>query len=90
MAEPAYFRRMSETYDLPVTYKGNELSFPFRLAQFTYGNKIMLTVEETEIVIEKDDEGEWRALVSPEQLHAHKIDQGLIVAIMESVRAVFE
>lgn len=79
-----------DTYDLPVTYKGQEISFPFRLAQFAYGNKLFLTVEETEMVIEKDDQGEWRALISPEQLHTHKIEPGLITAIMDSVREVFE
>ncbi|MBN9295830.1 MAG: hypothetical protein J0I41_02415 [Filimonas sp.] len=79
-----------ETYDLPVTYKGKELSFPMRLGQFAHGYKLYITVDDTEVTVERDDQGDWRALISPEQLHTHKIEPGLISAIMESVQAVFE
>lgn len=70
-----------EEFELPVTYKGKELLFNVRLATFTYGYKFYVDIDGNEVVFERDDEGNLRALVPDTSDTA--IEKGLIEAIIE-------
>lgn len=71
-----------EEFELPVTYKGKDLLFNVRLATFTYGYKFYVEIEDNEVIFERDDEGNLRAIV-PETTSGTVIEKGLIEAIIE-------
>lgn len=71
-----------EEFELPVTYKGQDLLFNVRLATFTYGYKFYVEIDDNEVVFERDDEGNLRAIV-PEVTSGTTIEKGLIEAIIE-------
>lgn len=71
-----------EEFEIPVTYKGQEHLFNARLATFTYGYKIYVDVNGVEIVLERDDAGNLRAML-PESVSDNAIEKGLIEAIID-------
>ncbi|MBB6329933.1 hypothetical protein HNP24_000883 [Chryseobacterium sediminis] len=71
-----------EEFEVPVTYNGQELFFNGRLATYSYGYKLYVDVYGTEVVIERDDHGDLRALL-PDAASERTIDKGLIEAIIE-------
>ena len=77
---------MDETFDIPVTYKNSELTFHAKLLHLGYVYKFSVDVNGTEVFFEKDDEGNFRALVDTSNLDAGvKIDRGLLEAIAKSL-----
>ncbi|AZB07406.1 hypothetical protein EG344_00415 [Chryseobacterium sp. G0162] len=76
-----------EEFELPVTYKGKEELFNVKLATFTYGYKFYVDVNGNEVVFERDDEGNMRAMVQDTSSES-KIEKGLIEAIMEVFNAL--
>ena len=79
---------MSEL-EIPVTWRGKDLSFPARLQQTGYTHRIVVNVDGVEIALEPDEEKNYRAmLVDPDHPDAGKIDAGLIAAIVEVVQSV--
>ncbi|MGI9582870.1 hypothetical protein ACR1PO_16865 [Chryseobacterium sp. RRHN12] len=74
-----------EEFEVPVTYKGQDLLFNGKLATFSYGYKLYVDVDGTEVVIERDDHGDLRALL-PDAASEKNIDKGLIEAIVEVFR----
>ncbi|MCD9616108.1 hypothetical protein [Chryseobacterium gleum] len=71
-----------EEFEVPVTYKGQDQLFNGKLATFSYGYKLYVDVDGTEVVIERDDHGDLRALL-PDAASEKNIDKGLIEAIVE-------
>lgn len=77
---------MDEDFQLPVTYKGKEELYTARLLQFGYTYKIEVDVHDTHIHFEKDDSGDWRALLSQQDMEASKhIDRHLIEQILLAI-----
>lgn len=70
-----------EEFELPVTYKGKELTFNVRLATFSHGYKFYVDVDGCEVVFERDDEGNLRAIV-PEASSNPPVEKELIAAII--------
>ncbi|AKK74085.1 hypothetical protein OK18_17025 [Chryseobacterium gallinarum] len=73
---------MEQPLELPVTYKGEELIFNGRLATFSYGYKLYVDIYGNEVVFERDDEGNLRAIVSDASANP-PVEKGLIEAIIE-------
>jgi hypothetical protein len=71
-----------EQFELPVTYKGQDLLFNGRLATFTYGYKFYVDINGAEVIFERDDEGNLRAML-PENVSDTAIEKGLIEAVIE-------
>ena len=71
-----------EEFEVPVTYKGKELLFNGKLATFSYGYKLYVDVDGTEVVIERDDHSDLRALL-PDAASENTVEKGLIEAIIE-------
>ncbi|AZA76373.1 hypothetical protein EG347_01935 [Chryseobacterium sp. G0186] len=70
-----------EEFEVPVTYKGKELVFNGRLATFSHGYKLYVDIDGCEVVFERDDEGNLRAIV-PEASSSPAIEKELIAAII--------
>ncbi|MDB5206694.1 MAG: hypothetical protein JWR72_1769 [Flavisolibacter sp.] len=81
---------MNEDFELPVDYKGNESFFTARLLPQGYTYKIEVEIAEAKVLFEKDDQGEWRALIDPEKDTSEKIDIELLKAVVASLEAIFE
>ncbi len=72
---------MDEPFELPVTYKGNELLFPARLFMLGYIHKFQVQVNGYEVFFEPDEERNYRAVIDPEQVESSKVDVELLKAI---------
>ena len=73
---------MNNELTLPVTYKGEEHEFPFRLMSGGYMPRFVVLVNNVEIVIEADDLGELRAIIyDAEQIVGSLPEKGLLEAI---------
>jgi hypothetical protein len=76
-------------FDIPVQYKVEQLLFPAQLVLFGWTHRIQVTIANTIIFFEKDEEGQWRALVEPETLQHNKaIDIELLGAMAYSIDAI--
>ncbi|MDB5262850.1 MAG: hypothetical protein JWQ14_2131 [Adhaeribacter sp.] len=75
--------------EIPVTYKGQELSFPAKFLMSGYNYKIQVEVEGQLIMFEVDEERKFRALLNEAQLQKGiKVDVALlqvIAIVLESV-----
>lgn len=73
-------KNMEHHFELPVTYKDEEMTFTGRLVTFAYEYKFFVQVQGVEIVYEQDDEQHLRA-VTYEHAADKQVDPGLIAAI---------
>lgn len=84
-----YFAAMDEDFELPFIFQGKEMSYPARLLQFGYLPRIEVDVDELKVLFEKDDEQNWRALISYEDMQANKkVSVELLKAIAEGIENV--
>jgi hypothetical protein len=75
--------------EIPVTYKGQELSFPAQLLMTGYTHKIQVAVNEQLILFEPDEERNYRALLGPTQLEkGASVDSELLQAIARVIESV--
>ena len=74
---------MEDLLEIPVTYKNQELVFKAHLKQFGYVNQIAVDVNGTTLTIERDEEGNYRAIGDAEQTAANKVDLELVKALVE-------
>jgi hypothetical protein len=78
---------MEHFLELPVTYNDNELTFKVRLVTFAYTYKFYIMIEGQELIIERDDEHQFRAIIS-DASSDNNIDRRLIARIIESLEGV--
>ncbi len=52
---------------IPVTYKGVVKSFPASMRVFGYTHRFEVDVDGTLVYFERDEEGNYRALIPPEE-----------------------
>ena len=81
---------MEENFEIPVTYKGEDLLFKASVKAFGYIPRIEVDINGSLIIFEQDEEGKYRALVSAEDLLNKKhIDVellGLVTEVLDAVR----
>jgi hypothetical protein len=78
---------LDESIIIPLTFGGKEREFEARLQSWAYGHRIFVDVDGVELIIERDDGGIYRALVSPE--HSGPLPSaGLVQAIIETLQAL--
>lgn len=77
--------QMAESFELPVSFNGNEFLFPSQLIRFGYTYKIEVNVNGTIVSFERDEERNWRGLIDPTLLDRNKIKPKLIQAIIASL-----
>ena len=82
---------MNNDFELPVSYKGKELLFPGQLHQYGYSQKIEISVNGASIFFERDEEGNWRAIVDPSEFEKNKsFSIELLQAIACSIEEVLK
>lgn len=74
---------MEHHFNLEVHYKGEELNLRVRLVTFGYTYKFFVTIEKDELVVERDDEMNYRIISANPA--AKKIDAGLFAAIVTAL-----
>jgi hypothetical protein len=77
---------MNDPFEIPVSYKGQDLLFPALLLSYGYSYKIEVEVHGTKIFFEPDEDRQWRALVPYGATeNTCQPDQGLLEAIVKSI-----
>ena len=71
---------MDEPFIIPVQYKGIEREFEAKVQAWTYGFRLFVDVDGTEVIFERDNEGNYRAIVPPDQ-GSKTPDSALVQAI---------
>ncbi len=73
-------------FELPVIYNNKELVFAGKFLDYGYSSKIEIEIEGTKVLFEPDEERNWRALISFEDLQANKkLNQDLLKTIAEAI-----
>jgi len=86
------FKNMSNednALEIPVTYKGEELSFPAKLLMTAYTYKVQVEVGGQLIIFEQDEERNFLAILDHNQLNTlKKVDVALLQAIATVIDSV--
>ena len=82
---------MNDTFEIPVSYKGEELLFEARLLNHGYTYKIEIEINGIEVFLEPDEEKNFRIIVDPAHLEGkEKIDKELLEAIVSTIQSVMK
>ncbi|RKR84055.1 hypothetical protein BDD43_4277 [Mucilaginibacter gracilis] len=74
---------------LPVDFNGEELEFEMRIQQ-GYVPRVEIIIAGIPVIFETDNEEQYRALVSPEQMCQSKaLVPGLLQAVAEQLQVLF-
>ncbi len=73
---------MNEPFELPVTYKGEELHFPTRLQQLGYTHRIVVDVNGQQVFFEPDEERNYKAIIEQE-----KLNKQISVELLQAIAA---
>ena len=77
---------MSDELNIPVMFKGEELILPCRVLNYSNSYKLEVTIDDVIIQFEPDEERNWRAVLSWEDLQANKkVSKELVEAIAETL-----
>lgn len=71
---------MDNTFELDVEYNGTTYAFEGVLLIHGYMHKIELTIQGVKVFFEPDEERNYRALLSMQDIKEHQLDVGLIKA----------
>ena len=74
---------VEDTFDIPVSYKGQELNFEAQLLKLGYLYKIKIVLDGVPVIYEPDEEEGFRAWVDPLADGADKVELNLVKAIAE-------
>ncbi|MEO8174753.1 MAG: hypothetical protein ABI581_16775 [Sediminibacterium sp.] len=62
--QTTYLSCMSERFELPLEYKGEELLLPAELLPMGFTHKIKVTIDSVDILFEPDEERNYRAVIN--------------------------
>lgn len=80
---------MENEFELLVTFNGKDLTFPAKLLNYGYTVKLEIEIEDTIVLFEPDEERNWRALISFEEIQANKkLNPDLLKAMAEVIEAI--
>jgi hypothetical protein len=80
---------MEEPFDLMIEYKGENYNFDAALVVYGYTYKFNVEVNGHIIVFEADEEGNYRALINPDELEKKQnIEIELLKKIAEALEAI--
>jgi hypothetical protein len=80
---------MEENFSLPVIFENKALTFPAKLLNYGYSSKLQVEVNGTQVLFEPDEERNWRALISFEELQKNKkLDSNLLRAISVAIENI--
>ena len=77
---------MMDELVLPLTFNGEEIELPVRMYGYGYTFRVEVKIGESVIIFEPDEEGSYRALVTPEQMaNSNDLNVGLLRTIAEAL-----
>lgn len=80
---------MDQEFEIPLTYRGQELLVPAQLRVQGYSYRIETLVQGTALYFERDDAGDFRAIVPPETPAETRLpDTALVQAVAEALTAL--
>lgn len=74
-----------DTFEIPITWNDAEISFPARFIAAGYVTKIGVDVYGQELVLEPDEEGQYRLVMEVEHLESK---QGVDLALLKEIAQV--
>ncbi len=78
---------MEQTIEIPVTVHGVDRVFAGEVRAWRYGLRFLVDVDGTPVVVERDDAGEFRAIL-PDGFCGKAPDKAVIGAIIEVLEAL--
>lgn len=82
---------MDDSFEIPVTYKGQDILFPASLITSGYTYKIQADVFGKLISFEPDEERNFRAVINMNDLDdSAKIDKELLREITQALESIFK
>jgi hypothetical protein len=78
---------MEQTIEIPVEIRGEERVFSAKVQSWQYGHRFLVEVDGVEMTLERDDGGEFRALL-PEGFAGKAPDKEIISAIIDVLEAI--
>ncbi|SJZ39117.1 hypothetical protein [Sediminibacterium ginsengisoli] len=82
--------QMPEDFELPIWYNGLEMLLPATMHTTGFTNYFRITVNDVVIVFEADEERNYRAVVSPENMEQiHAVQPGILPVIAETLHDLF-
>ena len=81
---------MPDSFTISVNYKDKEFSFPAELRVFGYTHKIAVTVKDTLVLFEPDEERNYRAVLAEEDLKKNDIEKALLQAIVAELESALK
>lgn len=78
---------MEQTIEIPVIINGEEQTYIARVQAWQYGFRFLVDIDGAEVTLEKDDAGEFRALLA-EGFTGKQPDREVISAIIEVLQAI--
>lgn len=80
---------MDSEFQIPITLNGKDLSFGANIVPSGYITKIEVNIYGENIMYEPDEEGTYRALVSPDTVTNHsKINIEILEEIAKTIQSV--
>jgi len=77
---------MDNQFEIPVNYRNQDLLVPATLQVMGYTYRIVASLGEVELYFERDDAGDFRAILAPETPATAKVpDAGLVQAVTEAL-----
>jgi hypothetical protein len=78
---------MEQTVEIPVTVRDVERVFTARVQAWQYGMRFLVDIDGIEVVLERDDAGEFRAIL-PEGFTGKPPDKEMIGEIIAVLQAL--
>jgi hypothetical protein len=78
---------MEQTIEIPVTVRGVDRVFAAEVQAWRYGLRFLVDVDGVQVVLERDDAGEFRAIL-PEGFAGKTPDKEVIGAIIDTLQSL--
>jgi hypothetical protein len=78
---------MEQTIEIPVTVHGVDRVFAAEVQAWRYGLRFLVDVDGVQVVLERDDAGEFRAIL-PDGFSGKAPDKAMIGAIIEVLESL--
>jgi hypothetical protein len=78
---------MEQTVEIPVTVRGMERLFTARVQAWQYGRRFLVDIDGVEVVLERDDAGEFRAIL-PEGFTGKPPNKETICGIIDVLQSL--
>ncbi|HEX6193380.1 MAG TPA: hypothetical protein VFZ42_13490 [Chitinophagaceae bacterium] len=80
---------MQDEFILPVDFDGKTLEFPAKLITYGYSYKIEVDVFDTKVQFETDEERNWRAMITYDDVQLNKkLNSEMLKAIALKLEAL--